>query len=149
MLTRFVSLDIYGSGNDITWYTDLVKIDSRFKYHGPYNNNDLFSILRQYDIGFIFYPNDTVNNKFCAPNKFYDYVYSGLPIIGNNNYGLRQLVADNKIGCCTDDLSEAIEDVIENYDGYSRNMFQLSQIDLQYNNSLIIQDIYKKVIKGR
>ena len=142
-----ISLHLYGYGENIDWYLELAKNDSRFAYHGPYNNDMLYEILSKYDIGFIYYSTNSINNIFCAPNKFYDYIYSGLPVIGNDNYGIKRLANDLQLGCCNSDLVCALRDVIENYENYAKNVYELSKIDLQKKVVKTIQKIYNDICK--
>jgi glycosyltransferase involved in cell wall biosynthesis len=61
------------------------------------------------DIGLLLYRNDCRNNYYCAPNKLFEYMMMGLPIVAANHPGLRHLVEDEGVGLCVDPESpEAI-----------------------------------------
>lgn len=72
----------------------------------------LGSILSRCDIGFLYYPVDTLNNKFCASNKVYEYTSVGLPIISNNNPTIIDEIEKNGIGIASNDFIEAINTMI-------------------------------------
>lgn len=62
-----------------------------------------------------------LNVVYCAPNKIYEYAYSGLPMIGNNTPGLSQPFEKYNIGRCFDELNtdsilRAIENTEKEYD---------------------------------
>jgi glycosyltransferase involved in cell wall biosynthesis len=64
---------------------------------------------------------DKLNVLYCAPNKLYEYAYSGLPMIGNNIPGLSGPFEKYNIGKCFDELSSdsilsVLRDIEENYD---------------------------------
>lgn len=78
----------------------------------PYKK--LGSVLKCFDAGYLYYPTDTPNNLYCAPNKVYEYAGAGLPIISNDNPTVREELEKYSIGVCNDDISSAIETVRKN-----------------------------------
>jgi peptidoglycan/xylan/chitin deacetylase (PgdA/CDA1 family)/glycosyltransferase involved in cell wall biosynthesis len=52
------------------------------------------------DIGVLFYRNNCRNNFYCAPNKLYEYMMMGLPVITCDYPGLRKVVEAEDIGVC-------------------------------------------------
>lgn len=78
----------------------------------PYKK--LGSVLSCFDAGYLYYPTDTPNNLYCAPNKIYEYAGAGLPIIANDNPTVREELEKYSIGICGDDIPEAIKTVRNN-----------------------------------
>ena len=72
----------------------------------PYSK--LGNLLIHFDAGYLYYPNDSLNNRYCAPNKVFEYASIGLPIIGNKNISLIEEIESNNIGVCEDDFEKAI-----------------------------------------
>ena len=58
--------------------TDILQIDAL-----PYDQ--LSAVMKRCDIGFVYYPTDTLNNKYCASNKIYEYASIGIPMASNDN----------------------------------------------------------------
>lgn len=54
------------------------------------------------DIGILLYRNDCRNNYYCAPNKLFEYMMMGLPLIAANYPGLLVLVEGEGVGMCVD-----------------------------------------------
>ena len=52
------------------------------------------------DIGILFYRNDCRNNYYCAPNKLFEYMMMGLPVIAASYPGMRALVEAEAVGLC-------------------------------------------------
>jgi glycosyltransferase involved in cell wall biosynthesis len=52
------------------------------------------------DIGILFYRNDCRNNYYCAPNKLFEYMMMGLPVIAANYPGMQALVEGEAVGLC-------------------------------------------------
>lgn len=67
-----------------------------------------------------------LNVVYCAPNKIYEYAYSGLPMIGNNIPGLSQPFEKYNIGKCFEEFSSesianAIREIADNYEIMKEN----------------------------
>lgn len=67
-----------------------------------------------------------LNVLYCAPNKIYEYAYSGLPMIGNNIPGLSQVFDKYNIGKCFNELSaesivKAVCAIEQNYSAMQGN----------------------------
>lgn len=86
----------------------------------PYVN--LASILKKADAGYMFYPTDTMNNLYCAPNKIFEYASIGLPIISNLNPTVKQDIEQSNIGYCDDNIVDAITYVEKNKEFLKKNI---------------------------
>ncbi len=69
------------------------------------HKNDIFQSA---DVGLVFFRPEGVNYKYAAGSsgKLYDFMRSGVPIIGNDIPGMRALVADNGCGVVVNDAAE-------------------------------------------
>lgn len=65
------------------------------------------NLLRNYDVGIALYKNTNLNNYYCAPNKVYDYLMSGMTVIANDYPGLRKVIEHGRLGACVEDISPA------------------------------------------
>ena len=70
-------------------------------------SSEIPELLRDYHIGIALYRNDNLNNYYCAPNKVYDYLMNGMPVIANDYPGLRAVLEDNRVGACIENVDEA------------------------------------------
>lgn len=50
------------------------------------------------DMGIIPYPHVDLNSYFCTPNKLFEFIQAGLPILANDSPELRRFVADEGFG---------------------------------------------------
>jgi len=83
-------------------YEDFIK-DSSYKYDNifyysslPYN--DVLCLEQECDILFATYDPKIKNHKYSAPNKIYEAMALGKPIIVCENTGIDKLVTENEIG---------------------------------------------------
>lgn len=97
-------LDIVGYG--CPDYVERIKADllnrnvSNVRILPAIPHAEILDFLSDYDIGLAFYRNTNLNNYYCAPNKVYDYLMAGLPVITNDYPGLIDVVERNSVGAC-------------------------------------------------
>jgi len=60
--------------------------------------NVLLDYTASADVGIIPYPPVDMNSRLCTPNKLFEYIVAGLPILANDLPELRRFVADNRFG---------------------------------------------------
>lgn len=92
-------------------------------YHlGPtVPREQLRASLWEADVGVVDYTfsvEPTVNQKYCAPTKLYEFMACGLAILGSNNDSLRDVVEREGIGCCAvgdspRDLAAALDRMLD------------------------------------
>lgn len=66
----------------------------------PYQ--ELATYTASADMGILLYRNDCRNNYYCAPNKLFEYMMMGLPVIGPSFPGIVPIVEGGKAGRCVD-----------------------------------------------
>jgi glycosyltransferase involved in cell wall biosynthesis len=54
------------------------------------------------DLGILLYRNENRNNYYAAPNKIYEYLFAGLPVVTSNFPGLQAPVQEHGVGAWTD-----------------------------------------------
>lgn len=65
----------------------------------PVKEDDINYTISKYDIGIIPYlPNATVNHLYCGPNKFGQYLKSGLAILSSDTVNIPNQIAENNLG---------------------------------------------------
>ncbi len=73
----------------------------------PVAYDEIPVLLENYHIGIALYKNTNLNNYFCAPNKVYDYLMSGMAVIANDYPGLRKVLEDRRLGACLTEVTPA------------------------------------------
>ena len=90
-------------------------------FTGKVSYHTLGAILAKCDIGYVYYPNTTLNNRFCASNKVYEYSSILLPMVGNDNPTLKKELEGNGIGVVSDNVGEAIETIMSDIASFKNN----------------------------
>ena len=80
----------------------------------PVSHERIGEVMGGYHIGFVYYDARNLNNLYCAPNKLYQYVMHGLPVISSDNPSVRDVVEGHRVGVClerltADDVRRAVE----------------------------------------
>lgn len=66
---------------------------------------DLVESLFEFDVGVVSYQPVTLNNRYCLPNKVYEYMAGGLALATSDLPELRTLISEEKNGVCFDPFS--------------------------------------------
>ncbi|MDO5311668.1 MAG: hypothetical protein Q4E94_07140, partial [Clostridia bacterium] len=80
----------------------------QFIYLGEAKPPQHLEIASHADVAYISYvANDhSINAVFCAPNKVYEFAGFGIPMLCNDNPGLKFTVEYNGMGVCVQELTE-------------------------------------------
>ena len=70
----------------------------RIRFAPPVPQDQLLSFTASADVGIVPYPPIDLNSYYCTPNKLFEYIVAGLPILANDLPELRKFVAENDFG---------------------------------------------------
>ncbi|MCX6273401.1 MAG: glycosyltransferase [Bacteroidetes bacterium] len=62
------------------------------------SQRELPSYTSSADYGILFYENTCLNNYYCLPNKLFEYLMSGVPVLVSPLYELKKIVESNHLG---------------------------------------------------
>jgi glycosyltransferase involved in cell wall biosynthesis len=116
-------LVIAGTGPDMDRLVDLAKDhakEGRFVALGRVPFDVLPAVTQLADIGIVTYPYDGLNNIYCAPNKIFEYVQAGLPVISTDQPPLRNIIEAYEIGILVTNNEVPSEVALKIYDAIQR-----------------------------
>lgn len=129
-----VILNFYGDGSDYEKLKEYLK-DNNVKnvnLYGRYKYSEVPRFYNTADLILSAYPNDNLNVKYAIPNKFFEAMYFGKPIIVSRGTKLGEIVSENGLGFIVDcNNINNIQDII----------FQI------YQNRDIVYNIEKNIAK--
>jgi glycosyltransferase involved in cell wall biosynthesis len=86
----------------------------------PVKWNELVDFIDESDLAFAFYKNNCLNNLYCSPNKLYEALASGTPVIGTANPIIKEVLEELDFGLCLDfdninsaSIGNAVNQIIE------------------------------------
>ena len=74
----------------------------RIRYYGPLPYAKTLALESCCDVMTAIYNPERRNHQFAAPNKFYESLMQGKPIIMAKNTGFDEIIGENRIGCVID-----------------------------------------------
>lgn len=57
---------------------------SKIHYHAPFRHDELVEYILQADYGICLVENVSLSDYLCLPNKLFEYLFAGLPVLGSN-----------------------------------------------------------------
>lgn len=142
-------LIIIGRGNYLQTLKNYAENEemSNIYFTGNIPYNQLASILKKCDIGYLYYSNVGLNNKHCAPNKIYEYASVNLPMISNENYTVSKIFKESGIGISNNNIKQSIQEINSKYDMYLKNILKFKEEEKWENEEerlvVAVQELYK------
>jgi len=153
-----VSLLIVGSGDVVDFLkkkTGELKMENRVKFIPPVNWNELIRYTKSADAGVSLDKNSNQNYLYSLPNKLFDYISSGIPVIVSDLPEVSRIVKETCCGLIIDSVTpEKIKDAITILRDNSTMMADLrsnavkASESLNWNSERIkLMDFYKRIFK--
>ena len=143
---------LYVAGVD---FVDKVKEYSlKYKniyFHEAVKPEVLLNYTSSADVGFCLIENSCKSYDFCMPNKMFEYLMAGIPVIATKLFELKRFVKKNEIGLLIDsynDISNIIDKI--NNQVISQYKQNIENVKLIYNweeQEKILKTIYKELNK--
>ncbi|MGI9642980.1 MAG: glycosyltransferase family 4 protein [Acidimicrobiia bacterium] len=133
-----VTLVVIGYGYHRPALETLVRdrgLDDKVLFFGPVPNDQLISYSASADVGLANIVNSSVSYHTSLPNKLFEYVMAGIPVVGSDSPEIGRVIKEQNIGevCDADDptaLAQAIGIVLEDPARYDA---ALSTTSRRYN----------------
>ena len=134
-----------GSGTILEKLKQMAKdyqLSSKVRFIDTLPFAEMMEYTRQSFLGLIFEKIDvTDHHRFALPNKFFDYVQAGIPVLSSKATEIKLLIEEYKIGDCINnfepvEMAQKILDIskdIQTYQLWKRNTKKASE-DLNWQN---------------
>lgn len=100
-----IRLIFLGDGEEFVGLKDLVqteRLSRRVIFHPRVDQDSLPFYTSDADIGIIPYVANCLNNRLCTPNKLYEFVAFGIPVLGTDLVEVRRILDAYECGCVID-----------------------------------------------
>ena len=107
-LTENVSLIIAGSGDVVPVLKDMVAgsgISGRVKFFPAMPWDKLMRITKMADAGLSLEKDTSINYRYCLPNKLFDYISAGIPVITGSLPAIKKIVEAYNCGITIPDIT--------------------------------------------
>jgi glycosyltransferase involved in cell wall biosynthesis len=102
-----------------------IGVESRFSFFGPVPSEEVTTYAACADIGIAPIKNACLSYYYCSPNKLFEYILAGLPVIASNFPEMRKVIDKYDIGYTFDpedshDIVRVIRRVLDNRQHYQK-----------------------------
>jgi glycosyltransferase involved in cell wall biosynthesis len=100
-------------------------LEDRVSFALPVPMPELVKTAAEADVGVIPYIPFCLNNRFCLPNKIFEYLMAGLAVVGSDLPELRKVILGHSVGGVFDpedpqDIARALNDLLEDEERLAR-----------------------------
>mgnify|MGYP001186430161 CR=1 FL=1 len=129
-------------------------LDSRVVFAPPVPISELVQVAADADIGVVPYIGFCLNNRFCLPNKVFEYMMAGLAVAGSDLPELRNVIARHDIGGLFDpensrDIARVLQQLLDDGTALERMKTNARQVArTTYNweaESVCLVDAYASI----
>jgi glycosyltransferase involved in cell wall biosynthesis len=114
--------------DDLLALAHQLGIGDRVHFQPAVPQHELLDWTSSADIGVIPYPAVDLNHQFCSPNKLFEFIQAGLPIVANDLPFLRDVVVGEAIGAVAP---------IEQADRFAAAIDSIAQLDVIGREALL------------
>ncbi|MBD3843865.1 MAG: glycosyltransferase, partial [Campylobacterales bacterium] len=84
-------------------------------FHPAVTQDVLLNFTSSADYGILFYEDTCLNHRYCSPNKMFEYLMAGLPVLTSNLYEMKRLVESESVGIvASENTVEGFKQAVEN-----------------------------------
>lgn len=149
-ITEGVDLIIIGSGDQfdaLKQYSVKMNLAHRIKFISRLPWNEMMRLTKAADVGLTLDKDTNLNYRFSLPNKLFDYISAGIPVIASGVPEARKIVEEYECGIIVPtvtpgEISKAIIKLRDNRDLLTR----LKQNSVKASESLNWENESKKVV---
>ena len=87
---------------------------SNIHIHKPVTHNQVTQIASSADFGICLIENVSLSNYYCLPNKLFENIFSGLPVIASNFPDMSQLIEKYGVGIIVENSVESLMEAVIN-----------------------------------
>jgi len=148
----------WGAGVEEATLRKLVRrggLEDRVLFAPPVAPDDVVGYISSAQVGVVLFRNISLNHYYVAPNKLWECMNAGLPVVSSNFPVLKAIVEGYGLGCTCDpeyprDIANAINWVLSDkkrYDEMKRNALKAAKIFNWENESKELLKIYRRLSK--
>ncbi len=98
-------LIILGDGEHKEYYEDLAKkkkLEDKVFFLGKFKQEELLKYTAGADVGLAIIENLSLSYYFALPNKMFEYIYCGVPVLASNLPQMKSIIEKYNVGICVD-----------------------------------------------
>ncbi len=131
---------------------EYAQLNSNIYFHEAVAPTEVLKYTASADIGVFFVDNSNLSYYLCLPNKLFEYIMAGLPVIVNNAPEMSRVVNENQIGIVLNELTalslnRALDDISKmNFKILIQNLRRTAESYSWDNQAPLMISAYKKYV---
>lgn len=118
----------------------------------PQKNTKLY--IKECLVSLVFYATDKPNNIYCEPNRMFQSIMMGIPVIVGRNPSMKDVVDEYRVGISLDNdgsdiksINDAIDYVLDHYEEYKSNVLKnRDKLCWDHQEELLTETFREKVL---
>ncbi len=120
-------LIIMGSGKLENLVRSKISECANIFLHRPVMPNELIKYTSSADCGVLPYEDNCLNHRYCAPNKFFEYLMAGIPVLATNLEEMKYIVESEGIGVIAEqNTAEGIREAAKSLINLNLNLIKMN-----------------------
>jgi glycosyltransferase involved in cell wall biosynthesis len=116
---RFVVVGTGDCAGELKELTKQLELEDRVNFTGPVPFEELYKHQKGALVGICTYEDLGLNHQYSLPNRLFDYIQAGIPVLTSNFPDMAEIVRNNETGLVIDNLepqnvANAIKEACEN-----------------------------------
>ena len=126
----------------------IAKKNKTIFFHPAVSQDILLNYTSSADFGILFYEDTCLNHRYCSPNKIFEYLMAGLPVLTSNLFEMKRLVETDGIGIVAhsntvNGFKKAVNDSLtQDYGKIQNNVFAVRKKYCWETQQVIFKKIY-------
>ena len=120
-------------------------------FHPAVKTDVLLNYTSSADYGVLFYEDTCLNHRYCSPNKMFEYLMAGLPVLTSNLYEMERLVESEGVGIVASEntvegFKQAVADSLkQDYVQIQQNVFEARKKYCWEEQEKVLNEVYSDI----
>lgn len=102
-----IVLVFMGYGSLEEWIFKCSQDNDKIFLHEAVSHDELLKYTSSADFGISFIEDTCLSYRYCLPNKMFEYIMAGLPVLTSNLFEMKRFVDEEKVGVVAEENTEA------------------------------------------
>jgi glycosyltransferase involved in cell wall biosynthesis len=124
------------------------EVSSNIFFHPAVEPSILLDYTSSADYGILFYEDTCLNHRYCSPNKIFEYLMAGLPVISSNLVEMKRLVEREGVGIVAQEntvqgfQSAIIDSLAQDYSAIRESVLKAREKFCWEEQEKVLKEIY-------
>lgn len=142
--------DLHNHTSKVKALAATIGVSDRVFFHPAIPHNEVAYYTASADIGTILIQNICLSYYYCMPNKLFECIMAGLPIIASDFPDMKAVIDKYNIGLTVNPISpcniaKGIGDILDNYSVFSHNTTKAAEVHSWQNQASKLLQIYRQL----